>query len=123
MKRIVGTAAIALALCFSQASYGEEGDQSEPVNPTQSFDFEHNNKTQTTTIDPGKTDVIVTCYGLHEAEYVEKTTYPFEYTCHSPDVSVTCSQPTGNDHCICHNKTKDSHTLKVTMNNGCDNPN
>ncbi len=122
MRIIVGTAAIALALCFSQTSYGEESDLGEQENPTKNFNFTSNNTTQKTTVDPGKTDIIVTCFGLDEQQYAQKMGYQFNYECMSPETKLTCGYSSHNDHCICHNGTKESHTVNVTMDKHCDDP-
>lgn len=122
MRRIAGIAAIALALCFSQAAYGKEKNLGQQVNPSQTFNFTKD-ETIDTTVKHGKTDIFFTCYNLDKQQYYNKTNTWLKYYASSSVVDLTCFIDNTQTHYICNNGTSSSHTVKVIMKSGCSNPN
>lgn len=123
MRRIFGIAAIALTLCFSQTSYGEEGNSDLQQNPSKTFNFESNNTTKDTTIGYGQTDIFFTCYELGPQDYYNKTNVWLDFDASSPEWGIECSISDNQEHYICSSDMKKAHTVKVTMQSGCSDPN
>ncbi len=80
-------------------------------NPDQHFNFECSNCQQDTTIDDGKTNIYVTCYGKPAAKF----------ECTSPEAGILCVQSTNADGrlCNCASDTPKAHTVHIKMLDGC----
>lgn len=122
MRNLCWIVAVALTLCFSETSHGEEGNLEQQVNPSQTFNFT-SDSVQYTSVKHGKTDIFFTCYDLDKQQYYDKTKVWIDYYASSPETFITCNPNNNEMHYICVSDDKDSHTVKVGMKSGCSDPN
>ncbi len=115
MARIAGIFLFVACCAVSSETLSSSEDELEGTwNPSQNFNFDdcsENICNKDTTVDPGKTDIFAKCNGQEGGPGGV-----WHISCSSPEVEVTCSNPQWNE-CICHNKVKKAHTVKIQMTN------
>ena len=104
---VAGTMTIAVGLGMSGTAVAEH------KNPDQHFNFECSNCTKNTTVDKGKTNLILTCYGRQAALESPDT---FSALCKSPEVGITCKWSEKVSACHCSSDAPKAHTVHVTIN-------
>ncbi len=122
-RRIVSVLVLSAALLLQPVYAGVGGLGQAMANQSQYVNFTSDGE-QDIVIPPGKTDVFPTCYNLTDPEFRNKTGKYFLFNCTSPVSDVTCDHNQSNTtHCVCHNGSKKSHTVKVHMDDYCHDPN
>ncbi len=102
---IAGTMTVVVGLGISGAAMAEHH------NPDQHFSFDCSSCKKDTTVDKGKTNLYVTCYG----KQANPDHSGFYAVCSSPEVGVTCSFDWGSSACHCGNDTPKAHTVHINM--------
>ncbi len=104
---VAGTMTVVVGLGMSGAAMAEHH------NPDQHLNFECSNCTQNTTVDQGKTNLVVTCYGK---TVDPDDPNPFWAACSSPEIGIGCNWSKEASACSCSSDTPKAHTVHVEIN-------
>ncbi len=104
---IAGTMTVIVGLGMSGAAVAADH------NPDQHLNFECSNCKHNTTVDKGKTNLVVTCYG-RQAD--PESPDNFSAFCSSPEVGIKCNWSAKAGACHCSSDAPNAHTVHVTIN-------